>query len=174
MTSFLGPEAIVDAMVVKLRNNMLERIATINLEMDDDVQVVAPDDGRYFTAARRLIGPGGPAILVMDGPMTVVRGGEGPHSLLTEYLIAVWVMDEDQDEERLARRMQRLTRAVIESLWDAAPQEMLTDSDGRQVAYSLKPHSTVPGDQFDPQRPTGPILRAFYCTVFSATRLEGN
>lgn len=173
MTSWLGPEAIVDAIVTKLQANMLSRVAAINLEKDDSIQVVAPGNDRYFKSARRLIPPPGPAILVMDGPMTLLSRNEGPHSLMTETMLAVWVMDEDGDEDRLARKLQRLTRAVIESLWDGDPQEMLTDVDGGQVAFNLKPHSTVPGDAFDPEHPAGPTLREFYCTIFTATRLEG-
>lgn len=174
MTSFLGPEAVIDALVTKLQANMLQRVAAINLEKDDGIAVVAPSNARYYKAARRLIPPPGPAILVMDGPMTLLPRNEGPHSLMTETMFAVWVMDEDGDEERLGAKLKRLSRAVIESLWDGQPQEMLTDVDGNQVAFNLKPHSTVPGDVFDPEHPGGPTLREFYCTIFTATRLEGD
>lgn len=172
-TDWLGPEAIVDAIVVKLQKNMTQRVARINLQKTDDVGLAAPDESRYFKSAKRLIPPPGPAVLVMDGPMSVLPRSEGPHSLLTEVLVGVWVMDEDSDEDRLSRRIQRLSRAVIESIWDADPAEMLVDSDGNQVAYAVKPHSTVPGDAFDPQHPGGPTLREFYCTIFACTRLEG-
>lgn len=170
---FLGPEALVAAMVAKLQAEMPTRIAAINAEKADDVTVAVPSDDRYFTSALRTIAPGSPAVLVMDGPMSLSSGGEGPHSLLTVTQIAVWVMDEDSDEDRLGRRLQRLSRAAVESLWDGTPQEQLANSDGSQLAYNLRPHSTVPGRPFEPDQ-GGSNLREFYLTIFSATRLEGS
>lgn len=171
-TKFLGAEVIVAAMKAKLQTEMPTRIAAINTEKNDDVTVTVPSNDRYFTAALRTIAPGGPAVLIMDGPMTLERGGEGPHSLLTVTTVAVWVMDEDSDEDRLGRRLQRLARAATESLWDGAPQEALANTDGSQLAYNLRPHSTVPGRPFEPDH-GGANLREFYLSIFSVTRLEG-
>jgi hypothetical protein len=173
VTDFLGSEVLVDAVIVKLQAEMLARVAKINLQNDDEVTIVAPNNDRYFTAALRLIPPPGPAILVMDGPMKLQRGGEGPHSLLTNTVVGVWVMDEDSDEQRLGRRLQRLSRAVIESLWDGAPQEMLVDVNGNQVGYNLRPGDTVPGPAFEPDHGDGPGLREFYLTTFTISRVEG-
>lgn len=171
MTSFLGPEVLVDAIILKLQANMPARVAAINTEKNDTVVVGVPDNARYYTAALRVIPPPGPAVLVMDAPMQLVAGGEGPHSLLTDTQIQVWVMDEDSDEQRLGRRLQRLMRATIESLWDAAPLEALAKADGSQLAYLLRPQGTVPGRPFEPDH-GGTNLREFYMTIFTVTRLE--
>lgn len=169
--SFLGAEALVDAIVLKLKAEMPTRVLAINAEKNDGITVAIPDNARYFTSAVSLIPPPGPAVLVMDGPMRLNPGGEGPHSLLTQTQIAVWVMDEDQTEQSLARKLQRLNRAVIESLWDGAPKEALAKADGSQLAYSLLPEQTVPGRAFEPEG-GGTQLRAFYLTIFSVIRLE--
>lgn len=171
-TPWLGSEVLVDAVVLKLQANMPTRITEINVEKADDVTVATPDNGRYFTAAKRLIPPPGPAILVMDGPMNIERGGDGPHSLITNTIIGVWAMDEDSDEQRLAKRLERLSRAIIESLWDGSPMEALAKTDGSQLAYSLRPNNTIPGHAFEPDH-GGPNLREFYLTLFSVKRLEG-
>lgn len=174
MTVFLGSEVITAAVKAKLQANMPTRVEAINVEKNDDVTVAVPDINRYFTAARRLIAPGGSAILIMDGPMTILRGGEGFHSLSTVTKVGVWVMDEDADEERLSLRLLRLTRAVIESLWDGDPKEQLNYSDGTpQLAWKLWPEQTVPGTPYQPEGP-GSNLREFYLTVFAASRLEGS
>lgn len=173
MATFKGPELIVRSVIAKLQENMPARAAAINAEFDDEVTISAPTAARYFTAAKRQIPPSGSAILVMDGRMTLDARGEGPHSLLTNTLVGVYVLDEHQDEETLASKLWRQSRAVVESLWDAPPQEQLFSyqGDGSQVAYQVIPMSTVPGRAFEPEG-GGPSLRQFYLTTFRVTRLE--
>lgn len=169
---WLGAEAIVDAAVAKLRTNMPVRIAAINTEKDDDITLTFPDDDRYYTAMRRVVAPGSPAIIVMEGPMTVV-GADGPHSLETLTKLGVWVMDEDVDEERLADRLRRLSRAAVESLWDADPAEQLHDDDGNQVAWRIAPSGEETSPIFELES-GGADLREFKLTVFNVQRREGD
>lgn len=171
MTDWLGSEEIVDAAVAKLKNEMPGRVAAINARRNDQITAVCPSDNRYYTAALRLIPPGGPALLVMDGRMSVGRG-EGTHSLGTSTSLGVWVIDEDSDEQRLARKLWRLSAATIESLWDGNPKEQLTTAAGAPLAWRITPAETVPGPAFEPEG-NGAALRQFYLTVFTVQRLEG-
>lgn len=170
--TFKGPELLVDAAIAKLQANMPARIQSINAERSDGITCVAVDNARYFSSMKRQIPPPGPAVLVMDGAMTLDPRGEGPHSLLTNVKLGIYVLEEDSDEEKLARKLWRQTRAVIESLWDAAPQEQLAMPTGTgTAAYKIVPMQTVPGPAFEPEG-RGPALRQYYCVTFMLTRLE--
>lgn len=171
MATFKGSEVIVDAIAAKLKAEMPARVAAINTEKNDGITIHAPTDDRYFVAAKRVIAPGSPAVLVMDGPMGLGQG-ESFHELMTTTNIGVYVRDEDSDEEHLARKLQRLSRAVTESLWDGDPKEQLYTG-ATQVAWRIVPKQTVPGQAFEPQGASpGTNLAAYYLTIFEVKRLE--
>lgn len=171
MTRFLGPELLVDAVIFKLQSEMPSRVAQINEEKDDGIAIVAPDPARYFTSAKRQIPPPGPAVLVMDGKMSLDSRGEGPHSLSTVTALGIYVLEEDADETILARKLWRQARAVVESLWDGDPKEQLLTADGALAGWKILPTGTVPGPAFEPEG-GGPSLRQFYLTTFTVSRLE--
>jgi len=171
MTWFLGPEALVDAVIAKLQANMAARVAAINAEKDDGITIVAPDNSRYFASAKRQIPPPGPAVLVMDGRMGLDARGEGPHTLSTTTSIGVYMLEEDADEETLARKLWRQSRAIVESLWDDQPKEQLLNADGSLLGWKILPTRTTPGPAYEPEG-KGPSLRQFYLTTFTVSRLE--
>lgn len=168
--TFKGSEVIVDAIVAKLKAEMATRVAAINTEKNDGITITAPASDRYFVAAQRSIAPGSPAVLVMDGPMSRDGRGESFHEVPTVTRIGVWVRDEDFVEETLARKLQRLSRAVIESLWDGTPKEELYTGTTR-IAWRIAPEATIPGPAFDPDG-AGTNLAAYYITIFQVNRLE--
>src|SRR5690242_15632552 len=84
-----------------------------------------PDESAYYTAPKNPMPPSMPAIVVVDGNMDISPESEGPHGFIGETEIGVFVLDEHADREVLVKRLQRLTRAVVESLWDSDPQERL-------------------------------------------------
>lgn len=166
---FQGGERIVDAIVAKLRVNMPGRAAAINAEKADGILIEPPADTDYYTAAVRTIGRA-PAILVMEGRTGLNPRGEGPHTLMTDTRVAVYVCEEDGDEQRLGRKLQRQAAAVVESLWDSAPLEQLLDGNG-VAAWKIVPVETVPGVAFEPEGQGAP-WRAFYLWVFLVSRVE--
>lgn len=172
MTSLRLSEPIIEAVRQKLRDNMPGRVAVINADQSlPDLQppLKAPD--AYYTAPRNPLPPSMPAIVVMDGAMTIAQNNEGPHSLITETEIAVFIVDEHPDREVLGKRLQRLNRAVIESLWDGEPQERLVLADGSFAAFRIFPSRVTPGPMLDnPDRPDVP--RSFQVTVFQVRQLE--
>lgn len=169
---FQGPELIVDAAIAKLRNNMPAFIQRINVEDDDQVTVGIPPDEAYFTSAQRLY-PNGPCVVVFDG-RTGRAGGrqEGPHQIVTDTLLGVYVIDEDMNEQNLDRKLKRMNAAAIEALLDADPKEQLAHPNtGAQVAWRIEFRESQPSPVFHPDGDGAP-LRASRVTIFSVTRLE--
>src|SRR6266498_2222594 len=161
-------EPLVEAVKVKLQANMDARIATINADPSlprIDPPLKTPDDSAYYTAPLSPMPPSMPGIVVMDGALSLDPSGEGPHSLSTQTQIGVFVMDEHFDRQVLGKRLQRLTRAVIESLWDSSPQEQLSTA-----AWRIIPLRTEPGPVFDTDRQD--TFRSFYLTIFTVSQLE--
>lgn len=168
---FKGPELIVDAAVAKLKANLPDRIATINSEATDGLVVDTPDDGRYFTSAKRLYPPG-TCLVVFDGRTGRAAGrSEGAHQLMTDTLLGVYVITDDADEEHLDRKLKRLNAAAIEALLDGTPKEQLQAADGSLVAWQIQYRESTPSPLFHPDGDGAP-LRASRLTVFSVARLE--
>lgn len=166
-----GPEALVDAAVAKLKDNMATRIATINNEDTAGVTISVPSDDKYFTAAKRLYPPG-PCVVVFDGRVGLAAGkAEGSHQVMTDTTLGVYVLDDDMDEEHLNRKLQRLNAAAVESLLDGTPLEQLNDTAGTTLAWRIAFRESQPSPVFHPDSDGAP-LRASRLTVFSVTRLE--
>jgi hypothetical protein len=155
-------EVLVDAVVKKLRDGLDARCQALNASKQDDMVIVAPAETSYFTGRVREL-PITPAIFVMEGPSRFRE--EGPHGLMTETEILVHVIESDQTGPRLARRLQRHVRAVVECLWDDEPLERLTNS-----AFHFRPLRTVPGPVFEPEHDDR--WRAAYVVVFRAQTIE--
>lgn len=168
---FSGPELIVDAAVAKLKQNLQARVQTINAEADDGIVVGLPDDGQYFTAAQRSYPPG-PSIVVFDGRTGKAAGQEGVHTLMTETLLGVYVIDEDMNEQNLDRKLKRMNAAAVESLLDGAPKEQLAHPNtGATVAFRIAFRESQPSPVFHPDGEGAP-LRASRVSIFTVTRLE--
>jgi hypothetical protein len=164
---YQGGELIVDALVAKA--NMPQRLLAINAEKADRILLEPPADSDYYTAAVRTIGRA-PAILVMEGTTTFPPGQEGPHSLMLNTRVAVYVLEEDSDEQRLGRKLQRQSSAVVESLWDSPPAEQLADANG-VVAWRIFPIESIPGPTFEPEG-EGASWRQLFLWIFEVRRLE--
>lgn len=160
-------EYVVELVKAKLQANMAARVAAINADgtlPNIGSPLLVPDTTTgYYTSGMQAI-PAAPAIIIAEGPATF--GETGPHTLLLDPIeIGVWVLESDPDRQILGKRLQRQTRAVIESLWDTAPLEQLSSN-----AYRIFPTRTQPGRVFDPDQ--GDAWRGFYLTIFSVQQIE--
>lgn len=163
MASFKLGEVIVDAIVAKLRANLAGRVEAVNLEKSDGLTIQAPGDLDYYTSGVTSL-PAAPAVIVAEAPSTFRREGGG--GLISHTDVNVWILDQDVDRQSLGRRLQRLSRAVIECLFLDEPAQALTGS-----AFTLYPLGTTPGKVFEPQ--SSDEFRGFYLVTFRAEQLEG-
>jgi hypothetical protein len=158
-------EYAVELAKAKLQANLPSRIAAINADPSLpplDPLLAVPET--YYTSGLQSI-PATPAIIVVEGPASFAE--EGPHTLLLDPLeLGVWVLEGDPDRQALGKRLQRQTRAVIESLWDSPPLEQLSPA-----AFRIMPQRTQPGRTFDPDQETD-AWRGFYLTIFSVQQIE--
>lgn len=157
-------ETLIVAAIAKLKAGMAARVATINAEKADGITLTVPgSDDFYYGGVGEI--PRAPAVVVTVGDDQFDK--EGPHSLLAVMQLLVYVIDEDPDRQRLARRLHRQTRAVIETLWDDAPQEALTGS-----AYTLRLVGGKAGPVEAPEPDGRSPWRAGRLVVFAATQAE--
>jgi len=155
-------ETICDAVQAKLESKIDARIATINTEKNDGIALASPR--AYFRGQQQEIAPNSvPALFIMEAPGNFNE--EGPHGLISEFDVLVYVLDSDQVGDRLAKRLQRWCRVVIEALWDDDPREQLNSS-----AYRIRPIRTIPGTVFEPT--SLDAWRGFYVIVFRVTQEE--
>jgi hypothetical protein len=171
LVQFKGAEVLVDALVAKLRNGLEDRINEINAEYNDTIQILVPQD--YYTSGLSSI-PRAPAVIVADGPMSPDPNLESPPGFISDTSLLVYVLEQDVDRQKLGRRLQRLTRAVIEcALWDD-PEKQLVAVNGPKkdlvCAYRLMISGTQPGRVFDPE--TDDSYRGFYLAAFTAKQVE--
>lgn len=157
-------EVIVDRIIEKLQLNLTTRLAAINTEKNDGIRVIAPKKTSYFRGRSDQV-PAPPAIFVMEGNGTFRE--EGPHSIISRYEILIFVLESAQTGQELAVRLQRQTRAIIESLWDDPPQEALEGS-----AFRLFPLRTVPGTVTAAPGRGRDRWRSFSTVVFVAEQFE--
>lgn len=159
-------ETIVDAAIAKLNAGIATRIAEINTEKNDGVTVEAPRDIFPFGTP----GPIGqaPAYVVTPFGESPVYQGDGPHGFIFGDQLAVLILEEDHDRERVGRKLLRQQRAVIECLWDDAPREALTGS-----AYLLQPHRHILGQTFEPTHDVS-AWRSYLIQIFVAQQQEGD
>lgn len=159
-------EYAVELVKAKLQVNMPSRIAAINADASlpvIDPLLATPDNSSYYTSGLQAI-PVTPAVIIAEGPAQFME--EGPHTLVLDPLeIGVWVLESDPDRQVLGKRLQRQTRAVIESLWDSQPLEQLDSK-----AFRIMPMRTQPGRTFDPD--TNDNWRGFYLTIFRVQQIE--
>jgi len=157
-------EYAVELVKAKLQANMPTRIAAINTDpslpvIDRLLEVPVA----YYTSGLESI-PDSPALIIAEGPTNFTE--EGPHTLMLDPIeIGVWVLESDPDRQQLGKRLQRQTRAVIESLWDTAPLEQLDSK-----AFRIFPTRTQPGRVFEPD--AADAWRGFYLTIFSVQQIE--
>jgi hypothetical protein len=157
-------EYAVEQVKAKLQANMPSRVAAINADATlppIDPLLAVPSD--YYTSGFESI-PATPAIIIAEGPANFAE--EGSHTLLLDPLeVGVWVLESDPDRQVLGKRLQRQTRAVIESLWDSVPQEQLSP-----IAFRIFPLRTQPGRVFEPDQVDA--WRGFYLTIFNVQQIE--
>lgn len=161
-------EAIVDAAIAKLVNGAAARCAAVNTEKNDSIVIEAP-------AQADIIPFGSPAGPLQKAPCYVVTTfgespvyqSEGPHGFFYGEQVAVMILEEDPDRQRVGRKLLRQQRAVIETLWDDPPREALEGS-----AFMLKPFRHLPGPTFEPTNDVS-AYRSYLIQIFLATQLEG-
>lgn len=157
-------EYTVELVKAKLQANMPSRVADINV--DPSIPTIDPPlqfPAAYYTSGLQAIAAT-PAIIVAEGPANF--GESGPHTLTLDPIeIGVWVLESDPDRQVLGKRLQRQTRAVIESLWDSPPLEQLDSK-----AYRIMPLRTQPGRIFEPDQ--ADAWRGFYLTIFNVIQIE--
>lgn len=161
-------ETVVELVKVKLQAELPARIAAINadaiVQAYDAFTLGTPGTDDFYTSGIPQLPAGHQAIIVAEGPASF--GKEGQHSLEFQPEILVAVIDEDPDRQRLGKKLQRLSRAVIEALWDGTPQEQL---DGQ--AYRIVPYRTSPGPIEDIGNDTS-MWRSTRIVSFRVTQIE--
>jgi hypothetical protein len=166
-------EYVLDAVIAKLKTGMTARIATINNDSGNVQAVVGtPLDQDFYLGGASSIPSGRyPAIIVTDG------GGnegatfeeEGPHHLNLMLEVVVFILDEDSDRQRLARKLLRLEKAVVEVLWDDEPKERIIITNDDQPY--LRPARIQPGPVFNPEQ-DGEPYRQWRAVVFAVHKYE--
>lgn len=163
MTDFRLGEVICGLVTTKLKAGLPARVATINAAATDGLVIDAPSDENYYQAGLGRI-PHFPAVIIAEGPTDFVS--EGSVSLMTDTLVGVYVYERDSDRQILAKRLQRLARAIVETVSLDAPGYGLDSQ-----AFRIFPRRTIPGRVFEPDQQDS--FASFYIVEFAATALEG-
>ena len=159
-------EPLIDAVIAKLKAGYSTRVTTINAADTLGIAIAAPSDADYYYGRARDI-PRVPALVVCGMPGSDFNE-EGAHSFLFSTLIAVIAIDEDSDVSRLARKLDRHERAILETVWDDDPKEALTGS-----AYRIFPQEDTLSPVHEPRDSGSAPYRSWVGVVFSATQTEG-
>lgn len=133
-------EVAVAGIKAKLQAGMPARIATINAEKADSLPMLAPANDSYFEGRMEILA-NVPAIFILEGKGRFTD--EGSHSLIFTTTIRVCIVEGAENGPRLAIRLQRQARAVIEVLYDDQPLEATTSS------FQVSPLSILPGRVFE-------------------------
>lgn len=165
-------DTLVDAVVAKLTAEMPARVATIRSE-----SAAASEDASWLISPPAQIVPDGinevavtPTLVVMEGRTSKIEWSS-IHEFIPWTQIHVVIFEEAIDRGVLARKLRRQARAVIESIWDSAPQQ--------QLDSPAAPGTRIKMVSFDP----GPAGRATqgnlgwrgtYVVTFLAQQLEGS
>jgi hypothetical protein len=157
----LAEQMVIDA-IAKLKAGLPQRLAAINMEKADEIVLLAPEEYAYYEG-RLAEPPGLPAVWVMEGATRFRQ--EGAHGLLTRTELIVFIGDSDETGPRLARRLYRMARGVIETLYDDEPRERLANS------YNLTPLHTRPGTVYEPEA-RHDRWHGFYRIVFAVDQEE--
>jgi hypothetical protein len=163
MTEFRLGEVYCALVKAKLQAGMPAHVAAINAEATDGLVIDTPSDEDYFTSGIGKL-PHFPAVIVVEGPSNF--SAEGPESLMADALIGVYIYERDSDRQVLGYRLQRLARAVVETICLDDPQYRLDDN-----AFRIFPQRTIPGRVFEPDQQDS--FASFYIVEFAATALEG-
>lgn len=177
MTEFKGlSEVACDAIIAKLQGaapltngGWAARAAAINAADTQGIQIAAPGVGDYFVGRVSQIAMT-PAVFVLAGP-TEFRE-QGAHSMTVKMQITIAIIEEAQTGPLLARRLERQARAIIECLYDDAPQEQAYIA-GQAVVmgpYRLFPLRVIPGAALQPSGQE--TWRGMYEIVFTAEQEE--
>lgn len=160
-------EPVIDAMIAKLRAGMDARIQQINASAGDDQATInAPGAGDYYFGGTSDISQA-PAVIVFQLPTDGEHEAEGPHSFVWVAEIGVALVEQDHDRQRLARKLLRLNRAAVETLWDDEPRERLAGS-----AFQIKFVRDDPGPVQEPAADTS-VWRAMHLAIFRVWQSEG-
>lgn len=143
-------EVIVDALIAKLQAGWQGRCTTINLQYGDDLPIYPPPGaGDYYKGRAREI-MSLPSCFVLAGPAQFRE--QGSHSMVSVYQINIHVVEQESNGSRLASKLLRQSRAVIECLYDDAPQEAAYIAGQSAILgpYRVFPLRTIPGPVFRP------------------------
>jgi len=144
-------EITLQAVIAKLQAGWSQRIAQINEEKSDEVYCEPPLPESFYIGRMQMLDVF-PACFVLPGP-TAFRE-QGAHSMTTRQQVNIWVCERGESGPVLAKRLLRQVRAVIEVLYDDAPQEAAYVANTTTVGpYRLFPKETRPGAVF--QQPEG-------------------
>lgn len=161
-------EVMIDAAIAKLVNGAAARCAAVNAGKNDSISVEAP-------AQADIIPFGSPAGPLQKAPAYVVTTfgespvyqPEGAHGFMYSDTIAVMILEEDPDRQRVGRKLLRQQRAVIETLWDDHPREALAGA-----AFLFQPVRHVAGPTFEPTHDVSQY-RSYLIQLFTARQQEG-
>jgi hypothetical protein len=166
-------ENVTEGVKAKLQAGWQTRADRINSQWGDDIVIAAPATDHFFGGRVQEL-PGCPACFVMEGQTTFQ--GEGSSSLISSPEVLVYIADEDFNGPRLAKRLQRQVRAVIECVYADAPVKQVVSvgpfaGEAQNSIFQVFPVRTVPGTVFQPSAEES--WRGIYTVVFRAQQDEG-
>lgn len=159
-------EPVLDAVIAKLAAGLEARVAAINAKTSDDWTITPVQPHAIYFGGVDAI-PQAPALIVFQLPSDGEHEAEGPHSFVWLSDVGVAVVEEDYDRQRLARKLMRQIKAVVEVLWDDEPREALADG-----AFHLQFIRDDPGPVQTPEH-EGMSWRAMHVAVFRVRSHEG-
>lgn len=165
MTDLRLSEPIVDAAILKLQQGIPARAAAVNADRNDSISIEAPTVIYAFGVPGPIQAP---AYVVTPFGESPQYTGDGPHGFEYSDQLAVMILEEDPDRERVGRKLLRQQRAVIECLWDDQPREALTGS-----AYTIQPVRHILGPTFEPTDDVS-SWRAYLIQIFLVQQQEGD
>lgn len=168
MTSLRLSEVIVDAAIAKLRNGAGARCAAVNVEKNDGITIEAPAPSDIYPFGAPGPIQKAPAYIITPFGESPGYQGDGPHGFIYGDMLAIMILEEDPDRERVGRKLLRQQRAVIETIWDDPPREQLEGS-----AYTIQPARHILGPTFEATDDIS-SWRAYLIQIFSVQQQEGD
>jgi hypothetical protein len=162
-------ETVMSAVAAKLAAQMPIRVSTINAALPfGDPATIQPPAQILVDHINEIQAT--PTLIVAEGP-TLRPEWEGTHGFIAPIQIVVVIYEEAVDRQTLVMKLRRQARAVVESIWDGDPVEMLGPpaADGT----TIRPTGINPGPLGGETATQLGGWRSVRVVTFLAKQLEG-